>query len=114
MTQATSDKNDPRITPTPRPWRLYRDHPTADTHAFIRPEGTAFSDLETGVEIATLYSMHPNSEQEANAAFIVRACNAHDDLVLALSRIAHFPETLPPECAGIRSIARAALAALES
>lgn len=44
-------------------------------------------------------------ESAANAAFIVRACNAHDDLVAALEAVAE--ARMPGEA---RRIARAALA----
>jgi hypothetical protein len=48
----------------------------------------------------------------ADSAFIVRACNAHDDLVAALRLIAEFPapeqDSLP--AANMRELARAALA----
>lgn len=33
------------------------------------------------IEIATMYDKRPKDEQEANARFIVTACNNHDKLV---------------------------------
>lgn len=46
--------------------------------------------------------------QEANAEFIVRACNGHDDLLEALRTIAKFGT-----CAASRDTARAAIAKAE-
>lgn len=51
------------------------------------------SDNETNYRIAGLnVSNHGRSEEEqtANAAFIVRACNAHDELVTALQAISNW------------------------
>lgn len=52
------------------------------------------------------YTGQMGVEQKANAAFIVRACNAHDDLVKALQEIA-LNDPFNQSSAGI--IARAAL-----
>lgn len=48
--------------------------------------------------------------QAANAAFIVRAVNAHDDLVAALTRIANHPWLGPEASYVMAKSAKAALA----
>ena len=51
----------------------------------------------------------------ANAAYIVRACNAHAGLVAALERIVQFDAmTHDMECRGMKDIARGALAAAKA
>lgn len=72
---------------TPGPWRL--------SGAGLRVEGPSFqpianaywyksSSMRTVTEI--------NAENEANLRYIVRACNAHDDLVAALRKAARVIE----------------------
>jgi hypothetical protein len=78
---------------TPTPWRVsptgmsvWSGDQDADsfTRICIRPEGKV--------------SAKENEEWPANAAFIVRACNAHDDLVSALQKWAVFMhENYTPE-----------------
>ena len=55
-----------------------------------------------GIDIA-------EAKRAADAAFIVRACNAHDDLVAALRRAVEAAEARMP-CATFLDDARAALA----
>lgn len=74
---------------TPTPWKASGNAVFRDGHCLAM----------TGTDI-----WMPEVE-EANAAFIVRACNAHDDLVAALEAVAE--ARMPGEA---RRIARAALA----
>jgi hypothetical protein len=60
------------------------------------PMPTGFPGLEDAV-----------AEAEENAAFIIRACNAHDELVDMLSRLAGYAQAGPnqfQECRGILDI----------
>lgn len=68
---------------TPGPWvRLGR---TSDRHHAIGPEGETPN--AAPVTVNALY----DEEGEANADFIVRACNAHEDLLEALEALVeHF------------------------
>lgn len=74
---------------TPGPWHAY-----ALRHADKSPVyGYQIRDAAHNI-LATLaeYGMHAGAPlspvtREANAAFIVRACNAHDDLVAALEML---------------------------
>lgn len=50
---------------------------------------------------------------KANAAFIVKACNAHDELVEALTRIANGDGVYGAQAHEYKTIARAALAKLD-
>lgn len=59
---------------------------------------------------------YPHAERHANAAFIVRACNAHDDLLAALKRIVtayDLPGHWQDEVAQAMGQARAAIARAE-
>lgn len=65
---------------------IRRDHPDAETAngmIEIFPLGAA---RKTSNNIAMLFCATPSSEQEANAEFIVRAWNSHDQLVAALKQ----------------------------
>ena len=77
---------------TPTPWRVCDSHPQRAC-IYIKPE-------EGWGEIATLYGgfydrdvkdedgiWQNDHKRMATAAFIVKACNAHDDLVKALKDI---------------------------
>jgi hypothetical protein len=85
---------------TPTPWTFN------DTDGTIRADANSVSDQMgdyRGSIIADLKPAlgcdewtgsareHARAETEANAAFIVRACNAHDDLVAALSAFVNDP-----------------------
>ena len=92
---------------TPTPW-----HVGMRAAERIVYDGTGWA-----VANATIYhAEHEGGQTLANAAFIVRACNAHDDLLAALETIANQcgPFTvhgLPPlDYATIGNIARAAIA----
>lgn len=68
----------PMKTHTPTPWRLHE----RSNRAIIAPTGHLIAEV-------TMCNKHiktedDRSETEANAAFIVTACNVHDDLVKAL------------------------------
>lgn len=63
---------------TPGPWTYFVGN--ADGRGLIRIEVDRSAD-GAGTHIA---SMQRGTQSEANAAFIVRACNAHDGLVAAL------------------------------
>jgi len=84
---------------TPTPWQHGEGICEHKIYSITRPE------LD---EIARCYG---DSAKEAhdNAAFIVRACNAHEGLIEALERIAWHELTWKES----RDVARAALAATE-
>lgn len=102
---------------TPGPWMW-----TDDGHQFalsIRPAGTGFL-LASVPRDGSMYGTHPacpGGSPEANAAYIVRACNAHDGLVEALrDLITWFEDDHPASHDGmVESLtkARAALRAAE-
>lgn len=76
---------------TPRPWKYEPEDMTIRTMDFKSNAGMA--DYR-GVVIAELDAPNwrqcrPDSipEKEANGAFIVKACNCHDDLLAALTRL---------------------------
>jgi hypothetical protein len=64
---------------TPTPWRLS----TGDSHSIVREEGGLIVCVSAG-------SSSENDEALANAAFIVRAINAHYESLEVLKRIAEF------------------------
>lgn len=76
----------------------------------------------TGKTVAMVYGDDPacvaDDRARANAAFIVRACNAHDHLVAALERTLSWLSSYPAEAAlgkeGPYEQARAALAKVQS
>jgi hypothetical protein len=49
-------------------------------------------------------------QEKANAAFIVRACNAHDDLLYALKNALDVMEVQNVGCGGSQALAGAAIA----
>jgi len=61
---------------TPTPWHVGG----RDGRIFYAADGYAVSD-------ATVFHGRHEGEHTANAEFIVRACNAHDDLVKALQGV---------------------------
>lgn len=67
---------------TPTPWRMYLQGDSTSWRITPKPEGVPATGLG---EIASI----PNygEESQANAAFIVRAVNAHDSLVEALRNV---------------------------
>lgn len=70
--------------PTPRPW-VVSDHMDDDPATHLRiwsPQGS----IENWPNVAVCYSDDdlPIQEMEANAEYIVRACNAFDDMKAAL------------------------------
>lgn len=87
---------------TPTPWHVAKDDPAAIFNSMggyvTRIDGNA---VQTRAAI------------EGNAAFIVRACNAHDELVAALAQIARLSaegEVSANMQYALGDIARAALA----
>lgn len=63
---------------TPTPWNV---------NGGMRPGiKTVYADSGSICEM-TNSQAHSDAEQEANAAFIVRACNNHDELVSALENL---------------------------
>ena len=74
--------------PTPGPWRADGKRILADIE---RGEYRVFA-------IAYLNVLDPNHEAKANAGFIVRACNSHDDLLAALKLLLDQEQNLAGEC----------------
>jgi hypothetical protein len=80
------------MTHTPTPWAEFHDHPNpgvAASVAYIRKAGS----VNDALEIASLFGCVASSEQKANAEFIVKAVNAHDELIAALSGLTHIIES---------------------
>lgn len=77
--------NWPNVTPaathTPTPWKV---HPTVNQHRYNAALDFGPSGIAVGVVWGPFEKRAMDAETEANAAFIVRACNAHDELVAAL------------------------------
>ena len=61
---------------TPAPWKAEREFED-DTPTFIHKDGRAIADCAMGYGV----------EDDANAAFIVKAVNSHEALVTALEKI---------------------------
>jgi len=100
---------------TPTPWKAVREnaHPTGGALLGV------FVDRADGSCIAETFSNCGQSDAEcrANAAFIVRACNAHDALVAALSDLEDIfdgqedcDDGVPNDAMRAMTIIRAALA----
>lgn len=77
---------------TATPW-MFRAVPTSSGMCFkVGPEEIIYSD-HGGVHLYddhTSLNPHKAGEQKANAEFIVRAVNAHDDLAAALTDLYRF------------------------
>jgi hypothetical protein len=78
------EENNMKSKHTPTPWK--EDH-----------QGGLYIEGKNGEYIAEVESEGGREEQFANAAFIVRACNAHDALVEAL-------QELQSNCRGINEV----------
>lgn len=80
MPEATTNpppaKPDPTIGHTPTPWRIYRE-------TGVEPDGNSSLDIAKCYDIESSFSTSEDTAK-ANAAFIVRAVNAHAALVSAL------------------------------
>lgn len=97
---------------TKGPWRLPRDSEAPDAMLVCDAEGGSIADTSPPGPWMTV------AEAKANAAFIVQACNSHDDLVKALEEIRDMPcsqvndsESLRHTINTLRYIATNALAA---
>lgn len=97
---------------TPGPWRMADDYDEKDISIGVRANGFPFEYQPARA------GGHDQKEAEANAAFIVKACNSFDELVSALQdclaaldnqAVVNGGEAYP----AARSIARAALARAE-
>lgn len=66
---------------TPTPWKW--SQPFGEGFAYV--DDTKHDNIEETGNICTVWS--GNNNAEANAAFIVRACNNHDRLVEALANL---------------------------
>ncbi len=77
---------------TPTPWFIERINKQAPSivHIVSRKGGT-ISD-----EVASVYCADAGSEQEANAKFIVKAVNCHDELLAALKEYQRLYEEVQP------------------
>lgn len=72
---------------------------------------SADDEHESAVAVALDFGAHSPTTRLKNAEFIVRACNAHDDLVKALQDIADdCADASPPSYGAIRQAAKQALA----
>lgn len=115
---------------TPGPWRVSSDLGAFNIDGEYNGDGqTSPSGTFMVAHCPHSFALHGKDEAEANAAFIVEACNAHDSLVAqrdalaeALRRIEeheyradrrHRGMVDESEIQGLMRTARAALAALE-
>lgn len=90
---------------TPTPWKQLEKF----GGAIVGPDGRQVASV-------TLNAAIEADDRDANAAFIVQACNAHDALVAGLELVVRAAEALGSKtpaqrCANIAEIARAALRA---
>lgn len=97
---------------TPPPW-------VCGDESDPNQRGNIYSHDATGSIIASckdfIYAPRDESEQNANAAFIVKACNCHDELVTALKRSLNWLSSYPGNgAAGAYDEARSALAKAEA
>lgn len=74
---------------TPGPWKVANNGISGKKTATFRIWRN--DPLQADGENKGYACIAPHVHGEANAAFIVRACNAHDDLLAALERIANHP-----------------------
>jgi hypothetical protein len=100
---------------TPTPWRI------CTNAQFSSEVETADGSLSIALAHAKGHDLLPDAYEapeddvsDANAAFIVRACNAHDDLVAALEAVdkhlkAYGTDTIGPETAKVWDQVRSAL-----
>lgn len=83
MTGETPSKTeDGFVAHTPTPWKVYRT-PSGAIRGIGEANGDGILDHHGGF-------WRMGAEAEANAAFIVRAVNAHDDLIETLHEVAEF------------------------
>jgi len=110
---------------TPGPWRVDPTPNAGDKFAIVArdedyseiTQGDAYYEREqpicyfSSVVDHQANTYHNNPKDEANAAYIVRACNAHEDLVTALKEIFDLLEEHQPKwyLKGHYNRARAAL-----
>lgn len=96
------------ITHTPTPWKLENGHSIIADHPF------------KGAPVATTYKLADNGRaqqqipQEANASFIVRACNAHDELLAAATSALNLMRMTYSHATDIPKAADTVLPALEA
>ncbi len=62
---------------TPTPWKYHETFTAGEPQGFVISAGA--------LNICQLFTGDNQADEEADAAFIVRACNAHDEMVAALS-----------------------------
>lgn len=67
---------------TPTPWAVESDN--SSPSIYVIQDWEAQHIHPSWNCVANIWSVQKRQVQEANAAFIVQACNAHDDLVEAL------------------------------
>ena len=74
---------------TPTPWTIYDDGGEEDSSDIIM---AWIDDEDSGekYDIAAMLLDRPIGERKANAEFIVRTCNSHDDLVDTLQSVRWF------------------------
>lgn len=92
---------------TPGPWKYdmgLTDNDTTSNVAFITDDD--------GFLIARLTRTGPQKSLHADTAFIVRACNAHEELLAALRRSVEAMAARMPHCSVLPD-ARAAIAKAE-
>lgn len=107
---STTSKTD-RTTPTPTPWEI-APHSDQDDHIDIcagyrqTPDGRSRADWIA--ELAAENVDGGRERNQANAEFIVRACNSHEELVEIARLVVAICDGIEPE--SLVGMARAALA----
>lgn len=85
------------MTHTPTPWKATRSDPAEGADVWWL---TACPTANQEKEIGSVCGGYPHEVHAANAAFIVRACNAHYRLVGALGRLLSAAKLLQASCEG--------------
>ena len=76
---------------TPGPWEVDRANPEMVYTEYVDNDGASRYICDCDSDIL------PQKEYEANAAFIVRACNAHDELLAALEELLKYKGVMSDE-----------------
>jgi hypothetical protein len=93
---------------TPGPWYVHTSADNYHVPVIVSREGRPVANDGNVLTLIVKFRAY-NRYERANAAFIVRACNAHDDLLAALRSIAERYESGSLTECGAASIASAAI-----
>jgi N-dimethylarginine dimethylaminohydrolase len=77
-------------THTPGPWRVVDSLNTIDCIGIYGPHSVLVAEIRDPESVKPEERAQEEETMRDNAAFIVRACNAHDELVKALEKVRIF------------------------